>query len=212
MISSSRPCVPLEWSVAARPKPGELCSGDRHLVLPREADTLVALIDGLGHGTEAAAAAEVAIETLTQAVEGSPVELLAHCHEALRATRGAAISLAVIRPDRTALEWLGVGNVEGVILHRADGKRSYLVMRSGVVGDRMPPLRSTTIALAAGDLILFASDGIVPGFEERVRVHRSPQAIADEVILRESRPDDDAVLLVLRVPPGAGPSAVGAAP
>ena len=44
----------LEWGVAAQALPGEAISGDRHVMQAFPSGALVAVIDGLGHGEEAA--------------------------------------------------------------------------------------------------------------------------------------------------------------
>ena len=44
----------IEWGVATLALPGEAQSGDRHLVKPVGSTVLVAVVDGLGHGAEAA--------------------------------------------------------------------------------------------------------------------------------------------------------------
>src|SRR4051812_16934568 len=53
--------APLEWAVAGRALSGQLESGDAGLVVALARGTLLAVIDGLGHGSEAAAAAGSAV-------------------------------------------------------------------------------------------------------------------------------------------------------
>ena len=56
--------MPFEWGLAARALHGQAESGDLHLVAPFAGGVLIAAVDGLGHGSEAAAAARVAVATL----------------------------------------------------------------------------------------------------------------------------------------------------
>ncbi|HEY1633585.1 MAG TPA: hypothetical protein VGF64_02425, partial [Acidimicrobiales bacterium] len=65
----------LEWAVAARPFPGESVSGDQSVVRVSETEALLAVIDGLGHGPEAATAAEHAVDVLREN-PAEPVEVL----------------------------------------------------------------------------------------------------------------------------------------
>ena len=51
---------PVEWAVAARCRRGEATSGDLAIVTWLPDGALVAAVDGLGHGSEAARAAEAA--------------------------------------------------------------------------------------------------------------------------------------------------------
>src|SRR5260370_27692776 len=92
----------IEWGVATLAHPGEAQSGDRHLVKPVGTSVLVAVVDGLGHGTEAATAAQAAVAALERHATESPVPLIERCHRALHGTRGAVMSAAVLgRPDRS---------------------------------------------------------------------------------------------------------------
>src|SRR6516164_9604195 len=106
----------LEWGVAQRALPGETVSGDRYVVHPVSDGVLIAVVDGLGHGAEAATAAEVATATLETYSREPVISLLERCHSALRHTRGAAISVASFSATNGSMTWVGVGNVEGVIL------------------------------------------------------------------------------------------------
>lgn len=54
----------VEWSAVSRCRPGELTSGDLGIVEVRHDETLVAGIDGLGHGGEAARAAKRAADVI----------------------------------------------------------------------------------------------------------------------------------------------------
>src|SRR5439155_3811792 len=115
------------------------CSGDHALVAPFPGGVLVALVDGLGHGQPASIAAKAAIEVLSQHPDHPVGELIASCHERLRTTRGAVISLASFDASRGAMTWVGVGNVEGVLVR--GGGSDAMAMRGGTVGFQLPPLK-----------------------------------------------------------------------
>ena len=84
----------LERGVAGLAHEGDDRSGDVAVFAASERGGLVAVIDGLGHGDAAADAAEAAAEVLHAQVDDPPQELLERCHEALRRTRGAVMTLA----------------------------------------------------------------------------------------------------------------------
>src|SRR5215469_16350259 len=92
--ASRRPRSVLEVGVVERALPGETVSGDRYVMHPLTDGVLIAVVDGLGHGVEAAMAAEVATATLEAYSHEPVISLLERCHSALRRTRGAAISVA----------------------------------------------------------------------------------------------------------------------
>ncbi len=78
----------LEWGVTTRAMPGQTVSGDQYVVLPRPTGVLLAVIDGLGHGHDAASAAQAAVETLRRYAQEPPIPLIQHCHQALRSPMG----------------------------------------------------------------------------------------------------------------------------
>src|SRR5438270_41239 len=84
----------VEWGAAQVTLEGETVCGDRHLVKPFPGGVLAVVVDGLGHGVEAAAAARVAVAELEAHAREPVITLLERCHQILTPTRGAAISLA----------------------------------------------------------------------------------------------------------------------
>ena len=80
----------VEWAVCARPLPGETESGDLHLVAPLPMGVLIAVVDGLRHGPEAASAARIATASLRERPQDGTADLMRRCHASLQGTRGAA--------------------------------------------------------------------------------------------------------------------------
>jgi negative regulator of sigma-B (phosphoserine phosphatase) len=190
----------IAWAVASRPFPGESRSGDLHLVEPFSGGVLLAAVDGLGHGPEAGDAAAATIAILASHA-GEPVApLVQRCHQALTATRGVAISLASVSTQDHSMSWLGVGNVEALLLRRRGQHRpERLLLRGGVVGYRLPRLLASTVSVEEGDLLVFATDGVASGFWEDVRIAESPRRIAEGILAGFARSTDDALALVARV-------------
>src|SRR3989442_2026641 len=107
MEAVTQPVV--EWGVASTARAGEATSGDRHLIRIESDFVLMAAVDGLGHGDEAAAAAQTAIQTLESASTRSVIALLNDCHERLHSTRGRVITLTVLATSNCSLTWAGLG-------------------------------------------------------------------------------------------------------
>jgi phosphoserine phosphatase RsbX len=191
----------IDWAVAASALAGQPESGDRHVVMPFDGGVLVAVIDGLGHGPQAADAAGLAVRTL-QRYAGQPlVSLIKRCHEGLRGTRGAVMSLVSIDVRDDAMTWLGVGNVEGVLLRGAanDGRSSESpLLRGGVVGTHLPAVSAAVVPIRPGDVLILASDGIRSGFARGVIVTDPTQRIADRILTNHRNAADDALVLVAR--------------
>jgi len=190
----------IEWAVAGRPIAGEDCSGDEALVCAVGRDALVAAIDGVGHGSAAARAARVAVNTLRAARWADVVALTERCHAALRSTRGAAVGLAVLRGDGTAT-WLGVGNIAGCLVHGGEPSPTaghWLLSQSGVVGDELPALRPASLPLRRGDVLVLATDGIDGGFADDLIATGSCEEIAARVLDAHARETDDALVVAAR--------------
>jgi hypothetical protein len=196
---SGPPASPIVWAVAHRAAPGEIESGDLHVIAPCRAGALIAVIDGLGHGPEAATAARAAAASLRQSPSDPLIELVQRCHVALQKTRGVVMSLASIDAGADRLTWLGVGNVDGT-LYRADRSarpaRESLSLRGGVVGYQLPPLRVASFPILAGDTVVLATDGIRGGFHDEWPCGRDPQETADDIVARYCKATDDALILV----------------
>jgi len=197
----SKPPPLIEWGVAAQPLEGETESGDLYLVKPFDHGVLVAAVDGLGHGPEAAAAARSAVVTLADYAYEPVISLVKRCHERLIRTRGTVMSLASLNALDSTMTWLGVGNVEGVLL-RADGMaspaRESILLRGGVVGCQLPALHAAILPVTRGDVLILATDGIRGGFVEDVTLSDPPQQIADHVLAQYGKETDDALVLVAR--------------
>jgi negative regulator of sigma-B (phosphoserine phosphatase) len=196
----------IEQGVAARAFPGEHISGDRALVRPFPQGVLAAAVDGLGHGEAAGDAAGIAIDTLESHAAEEPAALVQRCHRALKNTRGVAMSLASINASDGMMTWLGVGNVDGLLLRisASPPTREALLMRGGVVGYQLPPLRAYRLSVNTGDLLIFATDGVHSDFARGLTSgdpllrHQPVQEIADYLLVRFGKTTDDALVLVIR--------------
>jgi phosphoserine phosphatase RsbX len=191
----------IEWAVAELAQPGQSESGDRHLVISTTHGGLVAVVDGLGHGADAASAAQVAVQALERGGDRPIVQLFRDCHQSLIGTRGAVMSVAAFSFADETMTWLGVGNVEGRLLPApvSRGPRpDALLVRGGVVGVQLPPLVSKIIPIRRGDTLIVATDGIRSEFLDALLPYQAPQALADHVLARWGTQTDDALVLVVR--------------
>ena len=190
----------VDYGVASFTAPDQNESGDRHLVKTVPGGTLLAVVDGVGHGPEAAIAARMAIGILEAHAKDDPVLLVRRCHEQLRATRGAVMSLAVIQCAANTLTWLGIGNIEGLLVRpgsSSSGGCETMLIRPGIVGYRLPLLQASVSSISPGDLIILATDGIRPNFGRRF-TEEQPRAIAEYISSRCRTGLDDGLVLVAR--------------
>jgi phosphoserine phosphatase RsbX len=191
----------VEWAIAKRCRRGETRSGDLGVVTLLPEGVLVAGIDGLGHGDEAARAARKAADVLRESPGRDLVLLVERCHAALKGTRGAAISLAFVSPCDRSVTWLGVGNVEGRVLSgdpSAIRPKGSLPLGNGVPGHELPPVRAATLELRTGDVLVLATDGVEAVFADSLDISGSTQAISERILADHWRPTDDALVVAVR--------------
>jgi serine/threonine protein phosphatase PrpC len=192
----------IQWGVAQRKHPGTTESGDQYLVESYDpGGVLVAVVDGLGHGPKAAAVAKQTVAALEGQARDPLTLLFERCHRALRGSRGVVMSLASFSALNGTMTWLGVGNVEGVLIRGsavASAKDERLILRGGIVGYRLPSLRPITLRVSRGDTLILATDGLRSGFASKPDLSGSPQQIAERIFAQHYRGTDDALILVTR--------------
>jgi negative regulator of sigma-B (phosphoserine phosphatase) len=191
----------IEVGVASRALPGQPRSGDLDVVKSFPNGVLVAALDGIGHGEEAASAAIVARAILEAHAEESVIALIRRCHEGLRATRGVAMSVASFNLSEALITWLGVGNVQGVLLRRGLARAAAeetLLLRAGVVGAQLPSLQAAVLPVSIGDTLILATDGISIDFTRKLARNHPPQKAAECILARHGKATDDALVLVAR--------------
>lgn len=159
----------------------------------------IVVCDGLGHGLLANEATRVAIATFDENKDLTPLEEINRLHLALRSTRGAAISVASVDEENKLLEYCGLGNIVGSIVHISGIKR--LISYNGTAGVQLRKIQSLPYPLEKNALVIFHSDGLsthwnileVPGL-----YIKHPLIIAGLLYRDHSRGTDDVTVVVGR--------------
>jgi len=177
------------------PMPGEIQNGDAALIRQSvTGDTILAVIDGLGHGPDAAQASRKAIEVLTlMSFETSVLDAMQEMHQELRGTRGAAGTLCVVRGFK--LEICAVGNVALM----CTGCSIPLVLSPGVLGHQVGRFRIGACEISPGARLALLSDGISTRFRLEEYKLSEPKLACKEIMDRYRRKEDDASILVADV-------------
>lgn len=194
---------PIEWAAEERARPGERVCGDHSIAVDvNGAGALIGVLDGLGHGEQAAEAAKCGVQVLRGA-RAEPLEVLVRlCHRALAATRGVAMTLARIDFAAGTLHWIAIGNVTGNLVAKRPGGlavRSSARLAGGIVGYRMPVvLTPQEVSIRPGDLLVIASDGIAENHLDGIDFAAPAPVTAREILGRYGKNTDDALVLVAR--------------
>jgi hypothetical protein len=192
------PSVEDRLGVVCVPLRGETECGDAWHIDHGKQLISVLLVDGLGHGPEAAAVALIATTTFRRLPGSPPDRILQVMSDAMRGSRGAAVSVAVINKAERTLTFSGVGNVDGRVV--AADRTEHLVPQNGIVGHTMPIVRSTRVAWPEGACLVMHSDGITTRWrlDAYPRLARAHPALIAGIIYRDfGRERDDATVLVL---------------
>jgi phosphoserine phosphatase RsbX len=192
----------VEIACAAETIAGELVSGDAYVVLENSSGVLIAVIDGLGHGEDAFAAATRTTELLHVHVEESLENIFRYCHIGLKKTNGVVMTLAHIDPRKAILSWCGVGNVEAVLLRKEETGRTqkeYLLLKNGMVGKHpFTCPRVLTLPIKTNDRLLFFTDGIRNPLLDKIEFNVTTQNSAHSILNHFQTSTDDALVLVVK--------------
>ena len=180
-------------------KPGEVASGDAWSWYADDAGMTIFVVDGLGHGTEAAVAANAAIAQFENDRRDAPTAIIAAVHRAMRHTRGGAVAVARIDWSGATVTYAGLGNIAGVVVGTAGAERR-MVSLNGTAGHNARKIQSFEYPCPEGVLVMH-SDGVstswnlgtYPGL-----VNADPMLIAGVLYRDYARGRDDATVVVAR--------------
>ena len=187
-----------EYGLTAKALQGDEC-GDAGIMLEHKGILLCALIDGVGHGPNAAIAAVTAKDYIDANSEAPLTEILQGLHEVLKSTQGAVACLCRIELKSGQLTMAGIGNITCRIFRGLDSER--LLSRDGILGYMVSTPREHTRKLDNADLLLMHSDGVREHFElfEYPDLLKGNAAsVAARVVDTLGKNNDDASCLAVR--------------
>ncbi|GAC1416186.1 MAG: anti-sigma regulatory factor [Acidobacteriaceae bacterium] len=141
------------------PVHGEDACGDSFVIQTGSSRSLYMVVDGLGHGTGASEAAAEAVETFNRYSDERLTEIISRCHNALKKTRGAAMSIAAVDHERQTLTYSGVGNVSATLITGTTVRN--LLSQNGTLGAVLPRVpQEYTYPVEQNTSLLMYSDGL----------------------------------------------------
>jgi hypothetical protein len=184
--------VAVGWS--SRPAQGGSHNGDAAFVRHVGWCSLFGVIDALGHGPEANAAAAAAVDYLRAVkLDDGLQPLLEGLDARLRGTRGAVATICLF--DRGQLSIAGVGNVELLVR----GVSLPWSSTPGILGSRPQRPHITGARLPLGARLHLFSNGVSSRIDVDEVAELAPASASAQLLSHYSVPDEDATLLIAEV-------------
>ena len=188
-----------EVGAVALAAPGETVSGDAWAGCLDGERAAVMVADGLGHGPQAAEAAQAATSVFRASPFADIRATMEQAHRELRSTRGAAVTSIQADGGEGAIHSAGAGNVT-VRVVAGDSDRTVL-SQHGTVGLQIRRLEQVRTEWPPHAVVVLHTDGIetrwLPQLIHPVLGH-DPALIAAILVRDHCRGRDDATVVVLR--------------
>jgi anti-sigma regulatory factor (Ser/Thr protein kinase) len=189
----------IELGAVALAAPGETACGDGWAACLEGSRAAAVVADGLGHGPDAAVAAQAAIAVFRREPFGDLRAGLEQAHQELRTTRGAAVTVLHLETDEQRIRCAGAGNVTARVV-AGDYDRSLLAQH-GTIGLQIRRLEETQNDWPAHAVVVLHTDGIEARWTPQL-IHpllgHDPSLIAAILVRDHCRGRDDATVVVFR--------------
>jgi anti-sigma regulatory factor (Ser/Thr protein kinase) len=194
-----RSTIPAQaFGLVSIPVHGETQCGDGFFAEIGSSQSLYMVVDGLGHGPGAAEAAEEAIATVRKLSREPLLEIFLRSHDALKKTRGAAMSVVLIDHDRLTATYAGVGNISATLITGSNSRS--LVSQNGTLGAVIPrAVQAYSYPIERNTFLLMFSDGLTSktGVGGYVGLQSRNPMLAAGVLYRDfGRKRDDATVVL----------------
>ena len=179
--------------------PGERISGDAWDLRIDGGRAELIVADGLGHGPAAAEAAAEAVSGFRRHGGGSPAVTLERLHPAMRATRGAAVSIAAIDADAGTVTYAGAGNISGRMISGVEDRT--LLSQHGTLGVQIRKLQDTAYPWPEHALVVLHSDGLATRWNLKEcggLINCDPAVVAAWLLRDHTRGRDDVTVVVVK--------------
>ncbi|WP_177331161.1 ATP-binding protein [Pseudomonas sp. NBRC 111119] len=186
------------WGATQHALHGDPACGDTWYLTVDGQQVSALVIDGLGHGREAEAAALTGATVFASAPFAEPLQQLQALHHAMSGTRGGAVAVAQYNGASNRLAFTGIGNIGACLV--AGTQQRGLASLPGIVGGQFRKTQVFDYADLNGNVLIMYSDGLqsrwnlqdYPGL-----VHRHPAVIAAVLHRDFCRGRDDVTVLVI---------------
>jgi anti-sigma regulatory factor (Ser/Thr protein kinase) len=185
----------MKFGIASRPILGLNMNGDAYVTEEWNGQTLVAVLDGLGHGEEANMASAQAKVYILQNRTKDVEQLILGLHADLHTTRGIAIGLAKIDRTTNQLFFCGIGNIEASIIGEPP---MHPISLDGIVGMSLRKVKRFEYRYDLLKAVILHSDGISSKFDmsDYPASYEDPQKTSEQILNEWGKKHDDATILI----------------
>ena len=186
-----------EYSTAERAL--DRVNGDAVFITDNGQELFICIFDGAGHGEGAHNIARIGIDFIQKNNHLSLPDLMNQLHKELQGTHGAVAIIGKLNLKTKQLNYVGIGN----IFLRVFGMHSKReITQGGVIGYQIRTPIEKCIAIKAGDIVVFHTDGISSRFNET----DYPKILSDDaekisitLLDKFGKNNDDATCAVIRL-------------
>ena len=198
-VNKQQAC-PLDIGVISQPKRDFEVNGDVYLIKPdRQGNCLIAVIDGVGHGSPAHKAAQAACDYIDNHALLPMPEIFRGVELTCQSTSGVVMALIHFDIAHSALTFASIGNIETKLVG-SDEKNSLLIKR-GILGRQSSaPIICRHHWTSELGLVMH-SDGVSSRWNWREFAHLSEkpaQFIAEQMHRKLHKDSDDATLIFVK--------------
>lgn len=185
----------MKFGIASRPILGLNVNGDAYVTEEWNGQTLVAVLDGLGHGEEACVESTKAKEYILQNRTKDVEQLILGLHADLHMTRGIAIGLAKIDRTTNQLFFCGIGNIEVSIIGEPPMHPASL---DGIVGMNLRKVKKFEYRYDSLKAVILHSDGVSSKFDLSYypAFYEHPQKTSEQILNEWGKKLDDATIVI----------------
>ena len=179
-------------------KPLELVNGDTAFISTDEDKLFLGIVDGAGHGPEAHEIALASRDFLEKNKDTELPKLMKDLHENLRGTRGGVAIIGKLDIEALQFSYVGIGNI---VLRKFGNSSERSVTQDGVIGCHIRTPKEKLMKILGGDVLVLHTDGIASHFDLNDYpeiLKDDAKTIANNLIKKFSKKDDDATCVVLR--------------
>jgi anti-sigma regulatory factor (Ser/Thr protein kinase) len=190
---------PLVFGVATRPCPLMPVNGDAFVIKHWGESALVGVIDGVGHGQLAYAAAQAARQYVEHHYDRELADIFLGVARTCRSTRGVVMALARFDWGQGQLTFASVGNIEARVFGSKE-PMNFVVPR-GILGMTARRPTVTQHRWPLSNVMVLYSDGLTTGWRwsDLPDIAQASVTLAAQELLRAfARETDDATVVVVK--------------